>query len=102
MEILTCLHFRFDGIVEEHFVDVIISVQGINNCEFTIDGPNPDQDCGRILREIIDKCDQSSTRYKKGGTVTSNCAIWRMDPGFIPVSFTEPPGGRMDDFGISL
>lgn len=63
-------------------VNVVISLQAINGCEFTIDGPDPDQNCGRILREIIDRCDTSSTRYKKGGTVTDNCAIWRFDPGF--------------------
>ena len=63
-------------------VNVVISVQGLNGCEFTIDGPAPDQNCGRIIRQILDRCDRGSTQFKKGGTVTDNCAIWRFDPGF--------------------
>ncbi|KAI9704109.1 MAG: hypothetical protein M1836_006970 [Candelina mexicana] len=86
-------------VVELGVVDAIVSVQGLNNPEFKIDGPNPDQDCGRILRKIIDKCDQSSTQYKQGGTVTNNCAIWRIDPGLIVTRFTEPAGGLEHDFG---
>ena len=62
------------------FVDIHVSVTVTNGCRFTIDGPDPDQDCGRIIRETIDKCDTSSTRFKQGGTVTSNCAIWSFDP----------------------
>lgn len=62
------------------FVDIYVSVTVINGCRFTIDGPDPSQDCGRILRETIDKCDQSSTRFKQGGTVSSNCATWDFDP----------------------
>lgn len=89
---------RYDGIVEEGFVDVIVSVQGLNNCAFDIDGPAPDQECGRIIRKIIDKCDQKGTQYKQGGTVTSNCAIWRVDPGFIPVDFDPPPGSLVHEF----
>ena len=38
-----------------------------NGCKFTIDGGDPDQDCGRIIRETIDECDQISTRFKQGG-----------------------------------
>lgn len=63
-------------------VNIVIGVQGLNGCEFTIEGPNPDQNCGRILRMILDRCDTGSTQYKKGGTVTDNCSIWRFDPGF--------------------
>lgn len=62
------------------FVEVHLSVTVTNGCKFTIDGPDPDQECGRIIRETIDKCDQSSTRFKQGGSVTSNCAIWSFDP----------------------
>lgn len=57
-----------------------LSVTVTNGCRFTIDGPSPDQDCGRIFREAIDKCDTSSTKYKQGGTITSNCAVWDIDP----------------------
>jgi hypothetical protein len=64
-----------DGIVKN-----IMSVTLLNNCEFTIDGPAPNQECGRIFRETIDMCDTTSTRFKQGGTVTSNCAIWDFDP----------------------
>ncbi|MCJ1283616.1 hypothetical protein MMC26_002947 [Xylographa opegraphella] len=62
------------------FVDIYVSVTVTNGCRFTVDGPDPDQDCGRIIRETIDRCDQSSTRFKQGGTVTSNCAVWDFDP----------------------
>ncbi|KAI4262989.1 MAG: hypothetical protein L6R42_001847 [Xanthoria sp. 1 TBL-2021] len=63
-------------------VDIVISVQVLNGCEFEIDGPSPDQECGRILRRIIDQCDTvSGESAKQGGTVQSNCAIWRFDPG---------------------
>ncbi|KAI0865017.1 hypothetical protein F4860DRAFT_527723 [Xylaria cubensis] len=57
-----------------------IQVTVINGCRFTIDGPSPTDDCGRIFREAIDKCDTSSTQYKQGGKVTSNCAVWNIDP----------------------
>ena len=60
-----------------------VSVGVINGCQFTIDGPH--KECGRILREAIDQCDGSSTRYKQGGVVTSNCAVWRIDPNFGPM-----------------
>lgn len=62
------------------FVQIHVSVTVTNGCKFTVDGSDPDHDCGRIIRETIDKCDQSSTRFKQGGTVTSNCAIWSFDP----------------------
>jgi hypothetical protein len=45
-----------------------------------MDGPGVTDDYGRIFREVIDKCDTSSTKYKQGGMVTSNCAVWRIDP----------------------
>ncbi|KAI0118066.1 glycosyl hydrolases family 18-domain-containing protein [Hypoxylon sp. NC0597] len=57
-----------------------LSVTVTNGCRFTIDGPSPDQECGRIFRQAIDKCDTSSTKYKQGGTITSNCAVWDIDP----------------------
>jgi hypothetical protein len=57
-----------------------LQVTVINGCRFTIDGPSPSDNCGRIFREAIDKCDTSSTQYKQGGTITSNCAVWRIDP----------------------
>ncbi|KAI8625119.1 hypothetical protein F5Y19DRAFT_277848 [Xylariaceae sp. FL1651] len=57
-----------------------LQVTVTNGCRFTIDGPSPSDNCGRIFREAIDKCDTSSTQYKQGGTITSNCAVWRIDP----------------------
>ncbi|KAI0552393.1 hypothetical protein F4679DRAFT_535452 [Xylaria curta] len=57
-----------------------LQVTVMNGCRFTIDGPSPSDDCGRIFRKAIDKCDTSSTQYKQGGTITSNCAVWRIDP----------------------
>lgn len=64
-------------------VNIVISIQALNGCEWTIDGPAPDQECGRILRRILDECDTvSGTARKQGGTLTNNCAVWRFDPGF--------------------
>ena len=62
------------------FVYIYVSVTVTHGCKLTIDGATPDHDCGRIIRETIDKCDTSSTRFKQGGKVTSNCAIWTFDP----------------------
>lgn len=53
-----------------------ISVTVTNGCRFTMD----ENDCGRVLRKAIDQCDTSSTKYKQGGTITSNCAVWDIDP----------------------
>jgi hypothetical protein len=61
-------------------VDIYISITAINGCRFNIDGPGTNQECGRIFREAVDKCDTDSTKYKQGGTVTSNCAIYNIDP----------------------
>ncbi|KAK2074979.1 hypothetical protein P8C59_009144 [Phyllachora maydis] len=57
-----------------------LQVTVTNGCRFTVDGPAATDDCGRIFRQAIDQCDTSSTQYKQGGTVTSNCAVWRIDP----------------------
>jgi hypothetical protein len=62
---------------------LILSVTVTNGCRFTVDGPSPSDDCGRIFREAIDKCDTSSTQYKQGGTITSNCAVWDIDPNIL-------------------
>ncbi|KAJ8070648.1 hypothetical protein OCU04_001019 [Sclerotinia nivalis] len=59
---------------------ISVSVTVINGCAFTIDGSSPSDQCGRILRRATDECDQSSTRFKQGGTITSNCATWLIDP----------------------
>ncbi|CAD6447523.1 8ee79419-bd96-49f7-bc53-35763a80c0cc [Sclerotinia trifoliorum] len=59
---------------------ISVSVTVINGCAFTIDGSSPSNQCGRILRRATDECDQSSTRFKQGGTITSNCATWLIDP----------------------
>jgi hypothetical protein len=61
--------------------DIIkISVTVINGCKFSMGGKGANQECGRILRRAIDECDQSSTDFKQGGTIESNCAQWRIDP----------------------
>lgn len=72
--------YSYNAITEGGLIDVIVSVKGLNDCAFVIDGPSPNDECGRIIRKIIDKCDQTGTQYKQGGAVTSNCAIWRFDP----------------------
>lgn len=72
----------FTGVCD---IAIVLTVTVTHECCFTIDGPSTSQDCGRIFREAIDKCDTSSTQYKQGGTVTSNCAIWRIDPNEINV-----------------
>ncbi|KAM3067387.1 hypothetical protein ACMFMF_009878 [Clarireedia jacksonii] len=59
---------------------ISVSVTVTNGCAFTIDGSSPSDQCGRILRRAVDECDQSSTRFKQGGTITSNCATWLIDP----------------------
>ncbi|CAJ2504363.1 Uu.00g117570.m01.CDS01 [Anthostomella pinea] len=67
----------FTGVCD---VTITLSVTVTNGCRFTIDGGSASDECGRIFRQAIDKCDTSSTQYKQGGTVTSNCAVWRIDP----------------------
>ncbi|KAI9788527.1 MAG: hypothetical protein M1816_006867 [Peltula sp. TS41687] len=62
------------------FVLIHVSVTVTNGCRFAMDGPDPAEQCGRILRETIVRCDTASTRFKQGGSVTSNCAIWTFDP----------------------
>ncbi|KAI1157988.1 glycoside hydrolase superfamily [Nemania serpens] len=61
-------------------VNINLSVTVTNGCRFTIDGGSANDECGRIFRKVIDQCDTSSTQYKQGGTITSNCAVWRIDP----------------------
>jgi chitinase len=58
------------------FVSIVQSVTVRNGCKFDI---NRDE-CGRIMRRILDECDTTSTRFKQGGTVEDNCATWRLDP----------------------
>lgn len=60
------------------YVSVTLTV--INGCAFKVDGSSASDECGRILREAVDRCDTSSTRFKQGGTVESNCAKWLIDP----------------------
>jgi hypothetical protein len=62
------------------FVEVQISVTVKNGCRFQMEGKGANQECGRILRRIIDQCDTTSTEFKQGGTLESNCASWRFDP----------------------
>lgn len=68
------------GSVGGCFVSVQISVTVKNGCRFKMEGKGANQECGRVLRRIIDQCDTSSTQFKQGGTVESNCASWRFDP----------------------
>lgn len=58
------------------FDEVDVSVTVINGCRFKMD----ENECGRILRRPVDECDTSSTRFKQGGTVNGNCALWVFDP----------------------
>jgi hypothetical protein len=62
------------------FVNVVMSVTVKNGCRFTMGGNGAREECGRIIRSIIDECDTSSTERKQGGRVSSNCADWRFDP----------------------
>ncbi|KAI9798404.1 MAG: hypothetical protein M1833_004798 [Piccolia ochrophora] len=62
-------------------VDVKISVTVTNGCDFKIEGNGDDDtECGRILRRTFDECNTDGVNFKRGGTVTSNCAIWALDP----------------------
>ncbi|QKD48531.2 uncharacterized protein FOBCDRAFT_236188 [Fusarium oxysporum Fo47] len=63
-------------------VDVLMSVTVKNWCRFTVGGKGLKSECGRILRRMIDECDTSDVRYKKGGTMSSNCADWKFDPNY--------------------
>lgn len=62
------------------FVHIYISMTAINGCKWTMEGSGANQECGRILRRAVDECDQSSTEFKQGGNVESNCAKWHIDP----------------------
>jgi hypothetical protein len=58
-----------------------VSVTALSGCRFELDGGGcAGSECGRILRRAIDECNQSSTQWKQGGCVTSNCAEWVFDP----------------------
>ncbi|KAL1858931.1 hypothetical protein Daus18300_009801 [Diaporthe australafricana] len=59
---------------------IYMSITVKNGCRFKVEGPGNNQNCGRILRRIIDECDTSSTEGKQGGTVDDNCSTWRIDP----------------------
>ncbi|KFA82003.1 hypothetical protein S40288_07998 [Stachybotrys chartarum IBT 40288] len=61
----------------DYFCDAF---EGQNGCRFRMGGNGPREECGRILRRIIDECDTSSTQFKQGGTLSSNCADWSFDP----------------------
>lgn len=60
-------------------VDVLMSVTFKIECRFTVSGKGPKSECGRIVRRMIDECDTSDVRFKKGGTMSSNCADWKFD-----------------------
>jgi hypothetical protein len=53
---------------------VRVGVTALNGCCLAIDGPDAGNECGRILRFALDECDESSTEFKQGWRVVSNCA----------------------------
>lgn len=69
-----CIAFGCAG-----FVEIWVSVK--DDCIFEIDGASSTDECGRILRRPTDECDTEGVDKKTGGTVESNCANWRIDPG---------------------
>lgn len=54
------------------FVNIHISATAINHCKWVlwID------DCFRILDRVVNECDKSSTKFKQGGYVDSDCSKW--------------------------
>ena len=56
------------------FTSIIISATAIHGCRWELGA----DDCWRILNRAVDECDRSSTEFKQGGTVDSNCADWRI------------------------
>jgi hypothetical protein len=54
------------------FVNIQISATATNKFrwELGID------DCFRILKQVVDGCDKSSTKFKQGGTVDTDCLKW--------------------------
>jgi hypothetical protein len=54
------------------FVNIQISATATNKFrwELGID------DCFRILKQVVDGCDKSSTKFKQGGTVDTDCSKW--------------------------
>lgn len=57
------------------WADVTVSVQGLNNCKFTIEK----NDCKRVMMKAAD-CHKPAMLLRVGGKITSNCAVWRVDP----------------------
>lgn len=56
-----------------------LTLTAMNGCKFSVD----EGECKRIFRRAVDECDTSSTKYKQGGTITSNCAKYSFDPNFL-------------------
>jgi hypothetical protein len=54
------------------FVNIHISATAINHCKWVlwID------DCVRILERVVEECDKSSTKFKQGGYVDTDCSKW--------------------------
>ncbi|KAH8832497.1 hypothetical protein DL96DRAFT_1704559 [Flagelloscypha sp. PMI_526] len=66
--------YKFGNEVTQH---MLISLKPINNCGgFTVD-----DNCGRLLRLPIDKCNTKGENGKQGGYETDPCGEWRADPG---------------------
>ena len=54
------------------FVNIHISATAINHCKWELGT----DDCWRILNRAVDECDQSSTEFKQGGFVDTDCSKW--------------------------
>ncbi|KAF7332492.1 putative LysM domain-containing protein [Mycena kentingensis (nom. inval.)] len=68
-----------DTIQERYdYGDITIFVSGtaINGCNFVVD-----DNCNRLLRLPVDKCNTGGENDKQGGVVTDICGQWRTDPG---------------------
>lgn len=68
------------GLDDWCFAEIWIRVTVKNGCKFKMGGSGANQECGRIIRRIIDECGKTSTEFKQGGIVESNCATWFFDP----------------------
>lgn len=58
------------------FVKIELRMEVINKCKITVV-------CGLGLRRPVDKCDQTSTKYKQGDKLKSNCIVWGVDPTLV-------------------
>jgi hypothetical protein len=54
------------------FVNIRISATAINQCKWGL----LFTDCFRILERVVEECDTSSTKFKQGGYVDTDCSKW--------------------------